>query len=185
MPFHSSARITATNEGSREVGAFYYYIDFRLLSELEADVPYFHAQYRQEMPCAPGQNYPGKGGKQVKWQRAGSRPSGFVPLQSLFQPSEQAIVYGLAYVYAPEERSTYPLIGSDDGVRFWLNGELEHSNPAYRGAFPDQDRIPVQLRKGWNSVLIKVLQGAGGWGYYVRFVDPDKTLIYAVENKQR
>jgi hypothetical protein len=82
-------------------------------------------------------------------------------------------------VYAPEERDTQLLIGSDDGVRIWLNGDLVHTNPAYRGAYPDQDGIPVHLKKGWNTLLIKVLQGAGGWGYYVRFVDPEHTLIYS------
>ena len=72
-----------------------------------------------------------------------------------------------------------------------LNGELVHTNPAYRGAYPDQDRIPVRLKQGWNTLLIKVLQGAGGWGYYVRFVDPDDspmrpdalTLVGEIQNE--
>src|SRR5512136_3229022 len=29
MPFRKSARVTVTNEGSRQVSAFYYYIDYR------------------------------------------------------------------------------------------------------------------------------------------------------------
>ncbi len=145
------------------------------------DMSYLLIPYPPENSSDLSQSFPGKGGKQVKWQRASSLSSGFVPLQSLFQSNEQAIVYGLAYVYSPEKRSTSLLIGSDDGVRLWLNEEMVHSNPAYRGAYPDQDRIPVQLRKGWNSVLVKVLQGAGGWGFYVRFVDPDKTLFYSTE----
>ncbi len=158
--------------------------DWNLIGPFAApDMSYLQTVYPPEKALHLSQGYPGKGGKQVKWQRVDSHPSGFVPLQSMFQPSEQAVVYGLAYVYAPEERSTHLLIGSDDGVRLWLNQELVHSNPAYRGASPDQDRIPVQLRKGWNSVLIKVLQGAGGWGYYVRFADPENTLVYAAEHK--
>ncbi len=50
MPFRRSCRITAANEGTRPVDAFYYYIDYRELSGLAADTPYFHAQYRQEFP---------------------------------------------------------------------------------------------------------------------------------------
>jgi hypothetical protein len=57
MPFQRSARVTVTNEGTEPVGAFYYYIDYRALKELPPDTPSFHAQYRQEMPCRPGQNY--------------------------------------------------------------------------------------------------------------------------------
>jgi hypothetical protein len=57
MPFRQSARITLTNEGQKPVTAFYYYVDYRVLGELSEYTPYFHAQYRQEMPCAPGRNY--------------------------------------------------------------------------------------------------------------------------------
>jgi hypothetical protein len=66
-------------------------------------------------------------------------------------------------------------------VRLWLNRELIHTNPAYRGAYPDQDRVQATLKKGWNTLLIKVLQGGGGWGYYVRFVDPDGRLLWKTE----
>ncbi|MGB9893910.1 MAG: DUF2961 domain-containing protein, partial [Candidatus Saccharicenans sp.] len=35
MPFRWSAKITVTNEGSRPVGSFYYYIDYRQLEDLK------------------------------------------------------------------------------------------------------------------------------------------------------
>lgn len=57
MPFRHAARIAVTNEGAKPVAAFYYYIDCRVLKELEADSPYFHAQCRQEMPCEPNKDY--------------------------------------------------------------------------------------------------------------------------------
>lgn len=57
MPFRYAARIAITNEGAKPVAALSYYIDHRVLKELEADSPYFHAQYRQEMPCEPNKDY--------------------------------------------------------------------------------------------------------------------------------
>ena len=57
MPFAKSALVIVTNEGTRPVAAFYYYIDYRELKEMPAATQYFHAQYRQEMPCEPGRNY--------------------------------------------------------------------------------------------------------------------------------
>ncbi len=56
MPFRKSARITATNEGKQDVGAFYSNIDYQLVPSLPADAVYFHAQYRQAAPCAPTTN---------------------------------------------------------------------------------------------------------------------------------
>jgi len=51
MPFKESAKIEVTNEGTRAVGSFYYYVDYREVKELPADTRYFHAQYRQEFPA--------------------------------------------------------------------------------------------------------------------------------------
>ncbi len=50
MPFRRSARMTVTNEGSQQVGAFYSNIDYQLVPSLPADAMYFHAQYRQNAP---------------------------------------------------------------------------------------------------------------------------------------
>jgi hypothetical protein len=57
MPFSRSARVTVTNDGSIACGAFYYYVDYQALRSAPVNTPRFHAQYRQQYPCAPGQNY--------------------------------------------------------------------------------------------------------------------------------
>ncbi|MDR3688901.1 MAG: DUF2961 domain-containing protein [Fimbriimonas sp.] len=55
MPFRKSARVTVTNDGSLATWGFYYQVDGEY-SKVSADTPYFHAMYRQEFPCRPG-NY--------------------------------------------------------------------------------------------------------------------------------
>ena len=51
MPFQKHARITLTNEGSKDVPAFYFNIDYRAYAHaLPGDLLYFHAQYRQASP---------------------------------------------------------------------------------------------------------------------------------------
>jgi hypothetical protein len=50
MPYRKSARMTVTNEGTRDVGAFYSNIDFVSVDTLPADTLYFHVHYRQETP---------------------------------------------------------------------------------------------------------------------------------------
>jgi hypothetical protein len=57
MPFRKSARIVVANEGEKPCDSFYYYIDWQKLPSLPEDRAYFHAMYRQEFPCAMGQNY--------------------------------------------------------------------------------------------------------------------------------
>ena len=53
MPFKKSARITVTNEGIQDIGAYYSNIDYQLVPALPDDAMYFHAQYRQATPCKP------------------------------------------------------------------------------------------------------------------------------------
>jgi len=50
MPYRKSARMTVTNEGSADVGAFYSNIDYLNTPSLPGDTLYFHAQYRQAAP---------------------------------------------------------------------------------------------------------------------------------------
>jgi hypothetical protein len=145
-----------------------------------ADMDDLPTVYPPETEAAPAPGYQGKNGATVRWRTARADEAGYVRLDSLVKPNEQAIVYASAYVLAPYDREAALLLGSDDGVRVWINGELVHSNPVYRAAAPDLDRVDVRLKKGWNRVLIKVLQGAGGWGYYARFADPDGALRYAL-----
>lgn len=57
MPFSDGARVTVTNEGPVKGEAFYYYVDYEKYASLPADLGRFHAQYRQEFPCTPGENY--------------------------------------------------------------------------------------------------------------------------------
>lgn len=53
MPYKKSARMTVTNEGEQNVGAFYSNIDYMSVEGLPADAVYFHAQYRQAAPPTP------------------------------------------------------------------------------------------------------------------------------------
>lgn len=58
MPFRKSAKITVTNDSpDHRVGCFFWYIDWQKLPDLPEDTMYFHAQYRQEFPATPGEDY--------------------------------------------------------------------------------------------------------------------------------
>ena len=158
--------------------------DWNLIGPFDApDMSFLQTAYPPEKEIDFSRTYKGKGNTTLRWQKIKAEPSGYMRLENRITPSERGIVYGATYVFSPEKKEVLMLVGSDDGVRIWLNGSLIHTNPAYRGAYPDQDRIPATLEKGWNTLLIKVLQGGGGWGYYVRFVDPDSQLQWKTEVK--
>lgn len=57
MPFRKSARVEIVNQGDKPVNLLYYNIDWIQKERLPKDMPYFHAQYRQEYPVKQGQDY--------------------------------------------------------------------------------------------------------------------------------
>jgi hypothetical protein len=57
MPFRKSARIEIVNQSAKPVGLLYYNIDWLKLKRLPRSTPYFHAQYHQEYPVRPGEDY--------------------------------------------------------------------------------------------------------------------------------
>ena len=64
-------------------------------------------------------------------------------------------------------------MGSDDGVKAWLNGQVVHSNNIDRGDVADQDTAPITLKKGVNQLMLKISQGGGGWSACARIVGSD------------
>ncbi len=82
------------------------------------------------------------------------------------------VAYLRCMVDCPTAQDAVLELGSDDGVKAWLNGELVHANDARRAVKAGSDRADVSLRAGPNQLLLKVTQAAGEWGAVARFVTP-------------
>ena len=102
-----------------------------------------------------------------------------VNLAEMLEPNEWVVAYALTHVYSERERVARMLVGSDDGIKVWVNGSLVWGKLAVRGLDPDADRFPVRLRAGWNEILCKVEQGEGKWGVRLRVTWPDGCPRYA------
>jgi mono/diheme cytochrome c family protein len=59
-------------------------------------------------------------------------------------------------------------LGSDDSIQVWVNGQQRHNNKISRGVLPDQDKLTVDLKAGKNELLMKITNGAGGFGFYFK-----------------
>ncbi len=81
---------------------------------------------------------------------------------------DNRVAYLRNEIWSDKEQRVKLELGSDDGIKVWLNGEPVHANNAARGVSPADDVIEVTLRQGKNSLLLKIIQGAGGWGACAR-----------------
>lgn len=59
-------------------------------------------------------------------------------------------------------------MGSDDGLRVWMNGDLVVDDHAHRAIDPNSNSFRAVLKKGTNRILVKVCQAAGEWGFTFR-----------------
>ena len=78
------------------------------------------------------------------------------------------VAYLRARVRSPGGQPAALEVGSDDAVKAWLNGQLVHANLANRPLRDWEDRAEVELQAGWNVLLLKIVQGGGGWGACAR-----------------
>jgi HEAT repeat protein len=130
------------------------------------------AQELFDIPFAPEQADAGA----VAWQRAPGSADlarvGEVDLSGI-TGGDHCVVYAKARVYVPAAQAVAFAIGSDDGIKLWVNGALVHANNAVRGLTPGQDRATGQLREGWNELLAKITQHTVGCGLTLRISSAD------------
>lgn len=81
-------------------------------------------------------------------------------------------VYVRSEVWSEDRQEARLDVGSDDGVKVWLNGVLVHENNVARGHEPFADQVPVTLEAGWNTLLLKITQIGGGWMFSARIRTP-------------
>ena len=92
----------------------------------------------------------------------------------------QTVDYVAREVFAPSEREVELSLGSDDGIRLFVNGAEAFANRVDRGVAPDQDRATVQLRRGVNTLVYKVVNTGGPSGIYTRSIEPDQVLPHDI-----
>ena len=68
-------------------------------------------------------------------------------------------------------------LGSNDGIKAWFNGKLILSNDTSRTVSPGSDIVEIRLKKGWNTVMLKIRQLGGTWGACARIRNVDGSKI--------
>lgn len=88
---------------------------------------------------------------------------GLLPWRTQFTDMgrDKRVAYMRADIWSPKTQEAMLEMGSNDGVKAWLNEQVVHSNNVQRIFNDCQDRAPVLLREGWNPLLMKITQTNG------------------------
>ena len=82
--------------------------------------------------------------------------------------------YAWVMITSPDERKAQLRFDSDDQGKVWLNEKKMYAHRRRnRGAVVDRRTIPVTLKVGENSILVKVCNETSNWGFYLRITDTD------------
>ncbi|MBC8456822.1 MAG: tetratricopeptide repeat protein [Deltaproteobacteria bacterium] len=128
----------------------------------------FDAVYPPENEVDLKATYKGKA-EDVKWRKHDDGTADeLLDFTKTMQPNKNAVVYVSTHFYASDEQEAQLRLGSNDGVKVWLNGALIWSNDVIRDVKADDDIVSVNLLSGKNQLLVKVMQVSGGWGLMLR-----------------
>jgi tetratricopeptide (TPR) repeat protein len=93
------------------------------------------------------------------WVHIPTGKLGAVNLRGIPEYREGNCYYALSYVHSPDDRSVLLLVSKDQPLRVWVNGELtDHGLPSEYSLHPSYaswHRLPVYLKKGRNTILVK------------------------------
>jgi glucose/arabinose dehydrogenase len=94
--------------------------------------------------------------------------------------ADKSTAYAFVWVWSPDERKGLLGMNSDDGIAAWLNGKEVWRNKTGR-FMPDDKRDidlpPIELKKGYNALLVKVDTNGGDWQFKARFLKPDGSIM--------
>jgi serine/threonine protein kinase/tetratricopeptide (TPR) repeat protein len=86
----------------------------------------------------------------ARWRNAPTGANGTILLPAYVQRSH-ASAYALTYVYSPDERSAVLRVNHGDRLKLWVNGDLFATGRQHEEAA----RVPINLRRGRNQLLVK------------------------------
>ncbi|MBL9137091.1 MAG: PSD1 domain-containing protein [Verrucomicrobiales bacterium] len=78
---------------------------------------------------------------------------------------DQAATYLYRTVTTAAAQELAVSLGSDDALKIWLNGEPVLARKVQRAVEPDQEKPVLKLKEGENQLLLKVVNGGGGYGF--------------------
>ncbi|MBN1996072.1 beta-lactamase family protein [candidate division KSB1 bacterium] len=111
--------------------------------------------------------------------------NGVINLDATFNQTDRMVAYGFCYIRSESKQQVGFLLGSDDGVKVWLNGRLVFQNDVARSLIQDQDRFETRLEPGLNTLLVKVDDKINEWGYVIRLLEETVFKNYLAEQQAK
>jgi hypothetical protein len=139
----------------------------------------WQAVYPPEQKVDLGARLNGKGGAEVAWTPCSTADkNGSIDLNKVIGKLKNAVAYGYAVVESLDDRPVEVRSSSSTALKIFVNGSEVFARESYHQSYAhDMHVAPAQLRKGRNTILIKVCQNdqtedwAQNWMFRLRVTD--------------
>lgn len=123
---------------------------------------------------------PEQAGGKADWKPVTASKSGIVEFDRILRGGDNRVAYLKTQIVSDKEQEALLEMGSDDGIKVWLNGKVVHANNSVRPCTPGSDKKKIKLNQGANSLLLKITQSAGQWAACCRLRAADGKEIQDV-----
>ena len=125
----------------------------------------------------PAAKFPTKAGL-TGWRPLRPDAKGYFDLAAFHgDAGTNSVSYAYVEVESPADQDAEVLLGSDDGSSLSVNGEVRHTEKVTRAAAPAQARVAVKLKKGTNTIVLKVANGNNPHGFYFTLLSKDEVKV--------
>lgn len=114
----------------------------------------------------------------LEWSLAHAGEAGRVDLDELVSRDDNVLCYAAAFVDSPSATRAVLSLGSNNGIRAWVNGAEVLDQPWVPTFTADSETAVVQLHEGANVILLKIGEQQGVWEFAARLrpYDPSDQL---------
>ncbi len=116
------------------------------------------------------------GNEMIAWRSIRPDAKGYFDLAALHGAAgNNSASYMYTEVDSPADQDAEILLGTDDGAKLWVNGKAVFQHEETKAAAPGQHTVAVKLKKGTNTVLLKVANGNNPHGFYFTLLSGQET----------
>ena len=112
----------------------------------------------------------------IGWKQISTNENDQVDLGKMYGYLHKKVGYAISFVDSPDDRLVYFNLEANDFGRIWLNGEIVGQEMFFIGE--GMKKFPVWLKKGKNTILVKVLNKFYGWNFILKMTDADNSLKF-------
>jgi len=123
----------------------------------------------------PAANFATKSGKQT-WRLLRVTAGNYADLAAFHgEAGANSASFAHRTIESPVDQDATISLGTDDGGVLWVNGQEAFKFEGTRAAAPAQNEVKVKLKKGTNTLLLKVTNGSNPHGFFLT-VSSDQEL---------